>query len=70
MVSKDVRTAMMFFKGAGFHMRDPLEQPYDKGDLHFVTFSRPHCRPLLGTPQPHDCFVKPLIAFALDMESA
>ncbi len=47
------------FKGAGFlSMRNPLERRYGKGDLHFITFSCVQRRPLLGTPQACNCFVR------------
>ena len=41
-------------------MRNPLERRYGQGDLHFITFSCIHRRPLLGTAQARDCFVRVL----------
>jgi putative transposase len=49
------------FKGAGFDffsMRNHLKRHYGQGDLHFVTFSCYRRRPLLGTVQARDQFVK------------
>jgi putative transposase len=46
------------FKGAGFPPRNPLERRYGQGDLHFITFSCLKRRPLLGTPEARDCFVR------------
>jgi REP element-mobilizing transposase RayT len=43
---------------ASLYMRNPLRRYYGGGDLHFVTFSCDGRRPLLGTPQARDCFVK------------
>jgi putative transposase len=41
-------------------MRNPLERRYGEGDLHFITFSCIHRRPLLGNAQARDCFVRVL----------
>ena len=41
-------------------MRNPLERRYGEGDLHFITFSCIHRRPLLGIAQARDCFVRVL----------
>jgi putative transposase len=41
-------------------MRNPLERRYGEGDLHFITFSCTHRRPLLGNAQARDCFVRVL----------
>jgi putative transposase len=38
-------------------MRNPLERRYGGGDLHFITFSCIHRRPLLGNTTARDCFV-------------
>ena len=51
------------FQGAGFlfpSMRYPLKRFYGRGDLHFVTFSCYQRRPLLGTHDARDGFVKVL----------
>ncbi len=46
------------FQGCGFSsMQNPLERRYGQGDLHFITFSCIHRRPLLGAPQARDSFV-------------
>ena len=39
-------------------MRNPLRRYYDRGDLHFVTFSCYRRRPFLGTRRARDRFVK------------
>ena len=39
-------------------MRNRLERRYGQGDLHFITFSCSRRRPLLGTPEARDCFVR------------
>src|SRR5271163_1260903 len=39
-------------------MRNPLRRYYGTGDLHFVTFSCYRRRPLLGTRQARDTFVR------------
>jgi putative transposase len=41
-------------------MRNPLRRYYGHGDLHFVTFGCYRRRPLLGTRQARDCFLKTL----------
>ena len=35
---------LVFFKGADFHMRNPLERRYGEEDLHFITFRCLHRR--------------------------
>jgi putative transposase len=41
-------------------MRNPLQRRYGEGDLHFITFSCIHRRPLLGTAQARDRLVRVL----------
>ena|ERR1700722_8218685 len=41
-------------------MRNPLERRYGEGDLHFITFSCIHRRPLLGNAPARDRFVSVL----------
>ena len=41
-------------------MRNPLERRYGDGDVHFITFSCIQRRPLLGSMQARDCFVRVL----------
>ena len=50
---------LVVFKGAGFtSMRNRLERRYGQGELHFITFSCSRRRPLLGTVEARDCFVR------------
>ena len=39
-------------------MRNPLERRYGQGHLHFITFSCARRRPLLGTAEARNCFVR------------
>ena len=47
-------------QGCGFSpcTRNPLERRYGQGDLHFITFSCAGRRPLLGTPEARNSFVR------------
>lgn len=51
------RTLHDLCEGCGF-MRNPLERRYGQGDLHFITFSCVRRRPLLGTTDNRNCFVR------------
>jgi putative transposase len=41
-------------------VRNPLKRYYGRGDLHFITFSCYHRKPLLGTPRAREVVVKTL----------